>query len=43
MQLSPEDIKLLEEPYKPHRVLGHYEADLKVRSDATLKIPTTDD
>jgi aryl-alcohol dehydrogenase (NADP+) len=21
--LSPEDIKLLEEPYKPHRVLGH--------------------
>jgi len=23
VQLSPEEIKLLEEPYKPHRVLGH--------------------
>ena len=23
VQLSPEDIKLLEEPYKPHRVLGY--------------------
>ena len=23
LQLSPDDIKLLEEPYKPHRVLGH--------------------
>jgi aryl-alcohol dehydrogenase (NADP+) len=23
IQLSPEDIKYLEEPYKPHRVLGH--------------------
>jgi aryl-alcohol dehydrogenase (NADP+) len=23
IQLSPEDIKHLEEPYKPHRVLGH--------------------
>jgi 1-deoxyxylulose-5-phosphate synthase len=23
VQLSPEDIKMLEEPYKPHRVLGH--------------------
>jgi 1-deoxyxylulose-5-phosphate synthase len=23
VQLSPEDIKVLEEPYKPHRVLGH--------------------
>jgi aryl-alcohol dehydrogenase (NADP+) len=23
VQLSPDDIKLLEEPYKPHRVLGH--------------------
>ena len=23
VQLSPDDIRLLEEPYKPHRVLGH--------------------
>jgi 1-deoxyxylulose-5-phosphate synthase len=23
VQLSSEDIKLLEDPYKPHRVLGH--------------------
>ena len=23
VQLSPDDVKILEEPYKPHRVLGH--------------------
>ena len=23
LQLSPDDIKFLEDPYKPHRVLGH--------------------
>jgi aryl-alcohol dehydrogenase (NADP+) len=23
VQLSPDDVRLLEEPYKPHRVLGH--------------------
>ena len=45
VQLSPEDIKLLEEPYKPHRVLGTLErdaADLEARLLTTdYRLPTT--